>query len=48
VRLSEAPGYGQPIALYDPMSRGGIAYRDLAEEVAERAGLLAVPEGEQH
>jgi chromosome partitioning protein len=47
VRLSEAPGFGQPIALYDPMSRGGIAYRDLAEEVAERAGLLAMHEGEQ-
>jgi chromosome partitioning protein len=29
VRLSEAPGYGLPIALYDPLSRGGIAYRDL-------------------
>jgi chromosome partitioning protein len=46
VRLSEAPGFGQPIALYDPMSRGGIAYRDLAEEVAGRTGLLA-SEGER-
>jgi chromosome partitioning protein len=45
VRLSEAPGYGQPIALYDPMSRGGIAYRDLAQEVAARTGLLAGNEG---
>jgi chromosome partitioning protein len=41
VRLSEAPGYGLPIALYDPLSRGGIAYRDLAFELAERSGLLA-------
>jgi chromosome partitioning protein len=41
VRLSEAPGYGLPIALYDPLSRGGIAYRDLALELAERSGLLA-------
>ena len=41
VRLSEAPGYGLPIALYDPLSRGGIAYRDLAFELAERNGLLA-------
>ena len=47
VRLSEAPGYGQPIALYDPLSRGGIAYRDLAHEVAARAGLLAMIEGER-
>jgi chromosome partitioning protein len=45
VRLSEAPGYGLPIALYDPLSRGGIAYRDLAFELAERSGLLA-PTGE--
>jgi chromosome partitioning protein len=41
VRLSEAPGYGVPIALYDPLSRGGIAYRDLAFELADRTGLLA-------
>jgi chromosome partitioning protein len=45
VRLSEAPGYGVPIALYDPLSRGGIAYRDLTFELAERTGLLA-PTGE--
>jgi chromosome partitioning protein len=45
VRLSEAPGYGLPIALYDPLSRGGIAYRDLAFELAERSGLLT-PTGE--
>jgi len=40
VRLSEAPGYGVPIAIYDPLSRGGIAYRDLTFEFAARAGLL--------
>jgi chromosome partitioning protein len=40
VRLSESPGYGVPIALYDPLSRGGIAYRDLTMEFAARAGLL--------
>ena len=45
VRLSEAPGYGLQIALYDPLSRGGIAYRDLTFELAERSGLLA-PTGE--
>jgi chromosome partitioning protein len=36
VRLSEAPSHGQPIALYDPASRGATAYRDLAGEVATR------------
>jgi chromosome partitioning protein len=34
VRLSEAPSYGQPIALYDPRSKGSLAYRALAIEVA--------------
>lgn len=36
VRLSEAPGYGQPITIYDPKSRGADAYRQLAAEVATR------------
>lgn len=35
VRLSEAPGYGQPITSYDPSSKGAQAYRSLAAEVAE-------------
>jgi chromosome partitioning protein len=34
VRLSEAPSYGQPILAFDPLSRGAIAYRDLAKEVS--------------
>ncbi len=34
VRLSEAPSYGQPIIIFDPTSRGAIAYRDLAREVS--------------
>ena len=36
VRLSEAPSYGQPIAVYDPASRGAIAYRELAAELVRR------------
>ena len=36
VRLSEAPSHGLPIALYDPSSRGAVAYRALAGEVAAR------------
>jgi chromosome partitioning protein len=36
VRLSEAPGFGQPITVYDPKSRGAQCYRDLAKEVAEK------------
>jgi chromosome partitioning protein len=34
VRLSEAPGFGQPIITFDPSSRGAIAYRQLAKEVS--------------
>jgi chromosome partitioning protein len=34
VRLSEAPSFGQPIGIFDPLSRGAVAYRELAEEVS--------------
>ncbi len=37
VRLSEAPSFGQPITVYDPTSRGAVAYRDLAREVSDGA-----------
>tara|TARA_Y100001960_G_C14517941_1_gene749814 strand:- start:61 stop:858 length:798 start_codon:yes stop_codon:yes gene_type:complete len=33
IRLSEAPSFGQPINLFDPTSRGALAYRELAKEV---------------
>jgi len=36
VRLSEAPSFGQPITVFDPTSRGAIAYRDLAQEIVDR------------
>jgi chromosome partitioning protein len=36
VRLSEAPGFGQPITVYDPRSRGAQRYRDLAKEVVSK------------
>lgn len=42
VRLSEAPAYGKPIIMYEPGSKGAIAYVELAKEVVqsgkERAG----------
>lgn len=41
VRLSEAPSFGQPIALYDARSKGAKAYRALAREIAQ-----AVQDGE--
>ena len=33
VRLSEAPSHGVPVALYDPRSRGALAYQKIAMEV---------------
>jgi chromosome partitioning protein len=39
VRLSEAPGFGKPIILYEPSSKGAWAYTELAKEV--------VPSGEE-
>ncbi len=38
VRLAEAPSYGEPIESFDPMSRGAIAYRELAREFRRRHG----------
>ncbi len=34
IRLSEAPSFGQPITVFDPSSRGAVAYRELAREVS--------------
>ena len=34
VRLSEAPSFGQPITVFDSLSRGALAYRELAKEVS--------------
>lgn len=36
VRLSEAPGFGLPIILYDHNSKGAAAYQNLAKEVIAR------------
>lgn len=33
IKLSEAPSFGQPIALYDNKSKGAVAYENLAQEV---------------
>lgn len=38
VRLSEAPSYGLPIALYRPDSKGADAYKALADELRARDG----------
>lgn len=33
IKLTEAPGFGKPIALYDKSSIGAVAYQNLAKEV---------------
>lgn len=38
VRLSEAPSFGQPIHIYDKISKGAESYMMLADEVMERNG----------
>lgn len=43
VRVSESPGFGQPVITYDPLSRGAVAYRDLGREAAQRWGLGPTP-----
>ena len=43
VRLSEAPGFGQPITVYDPESRGAETYRELAG-----GGRFAAAPGRAH
>jgi len=35
VRLAEAPSYGKPCIVYDPESKGSIAYLKLAKEILE-------------
>ena len=41
VQLAEAPSHGLPIATYAPSSSGGIAYRELAEEILQADGAEA-------
>jgi chromosome partitioning protein len=36
VRVAEAPSYGLPVTEHSPASRGSVAYRALAEELAAR------------
>jgi chromosome partitioning protein len=33
IKLSEAPSYGEPISVYDPRSKGALAYETIAKEL---------------
>ncbi len=41
VRLAEAPSHGQPALVYDPASRGAVAYLAAASEMLRRHGKQA-------
>jgi len=43
VRLSECPSHGLPVSLYDPTSRGAIAYKSAAGELLERIAAGIAP-----
>ena len=36
VRLAEAPSHGLPVTAYDRSSRGAVAYKEMAAEIADR------------
>lgn len=36
VRLAEAPSHGLPVTAYDRTSRGAVAYKEMAAEIADR------------
>ena len=38
IKLAEAPSHGEPIAIYDPSSKGGAAYLALTKELLMRNG----------
>ncbi len=42
IRVAEAPSFGLPVVEHAPGSRGSVAYRELAEELAEREGARRV------
>jgi chromosome partitioning protein len=39
-RLAEAPSYGLPGVVFDPASRGAVAYTDFARELVERVHTM--------
>lgn len=47
IRLSEAPGYGKPIFLYDKDSEGAKKYRELVREFMKQNHYAAEPQTER-
>ena len=42
IRVAEAPSFGVPVVQHAPESRGSVAYRELAQELAQREGATRV------
>ena len=42
VKISEAPSFGKPVALYDPHSKGAKSYEEIAKEFLRRFGKTLV------
>jgi chromosome partitioning protein len=43
VRLAEAPSYGMPGVVFDPASKGALAFLDFAREMAARVDAMRAP-----
>jgi len=43
VRLAEAPSFGQPGVVFDPTSRGAVAFLDFAREMVDRVSASTPP-----
>ena len=39
VRIAEAPSFGKPVLLHDPLSKGAVAHLQFARELLERSGI---------
>jgi chromosome partitioning protein len=47
VRLAEAPSYGLPGVIFDPASRGALAFVDFAAEMVQRVQSLKAADAER-
>lgn len=42
IKLTESPGFGKPIALYDSTSQGAVRYNELAQEILNNNSQLVI------
>jgi chromosome partitioning protein len=40
IRIAEAPSFGKPVLLHDPLSKGAVAHLQFARELLERNGFV--------